>query len=240
MFSCHQTGDAPPLAAWCRPPMTEARLLDLFAMGVVTVDAAGRVRELNKKARRVLERGEGIALANGRLVPARREDAAALARLLGDGCPHAVIGGAHVRGAMQIVRPGRPKLTLAVAVVHGMLDAAGSYFVLFLHAPDAEVVVSEGSLRMLHNLTRMEARITALLVRGDGVGAIAGQTGRSANTVRTHLKRVFGKLGVASQSALMRVVLTGPAALWFDGEDHRSHPEKNDRRSRQGAGLGSP
>lgn len=201
--------------------MFDVRLLDLFAMGVVVLDADARVRVANGRARRVLEAREGIELADGRLVTVRREDGASLARLLGEACPPEQAGGLHTRGAMQIARgAARTKLALLVAHVHAGPAMPAGEFVIFLHEPDGGVVVSETILVTLHGLTRAEARITALLVRGRSVAAIAAEVGSSTNTVRTHLKRVFLKLDVASQGALIRAVLSGPAALPLNGDRH--------------------
>ncbi|MCC6765883.1 MAG: hypothetical protein IT293_14595 [Deltaproteobacteria bacterium] len=194
--------------------MPDGRLLDLFPMGVVTLDVEGRLRAANGLARRILAEGEGLELRSGRIVAARRQDAMALARFFEDACPSATAEGLHVRGAMHVSRDSpRPKLTVLVADTHGRSGASASGFVLFLHQPDVAVSVCETTLRTLHRLTRAEARIAALLVRGHSVASIAAEVGSSTNTVRTHLKRVYSKVEVASQSALIRAVLSGPAAL---------------------------
>jgi DNA-binding CsgD family transcriptional regulator len=178
------------------------------------LDAEARVRAANRLARRILTAREGLEVKNGRIVAARRDDAMALARFFERACPNVTVGGFHARGAMQIARSRQlPRLTVLVADAHGRPGAAASEFVLFLHQPDVPVYVCEATLRTLHGLTRMEARIAALLVGGRPVARIASEVGSSANTVRTHLKRVFAKLGVASQTALIRAVLSGPAAL---------------------------
>ncbi len=183
-------------------------------MGVVTLDAEARMRAANLLARRILAAGEGLELKNGRIVAVRREDAATLARLLEGACPHGDADGLHIRGAMHLARGShRSKLTVLVADLHGRAGALLTELVLFLHQPDATVSVCEATLRTLHRLTRTEARIAALLVTGHTVARIAVEVGSSTNTVRTHLKRVFAKIGVASQPALIRVVLSGPAAL---------------------------
>lgn len=204
--------------------MTDALLLDLFTMGVATLDAEGRVRAANRRARRVFEAGDGITASGGRIVMARRDDAAALARLLGSSCEQAALGALHAVGAFQIEGgSGQPKPTLLVAHAHGWPDEPTIEHVLFLHEPSVPVAVSESILRTLHGLTRTEARITALLVRGHTVAAIGAATGSGMNTVRTHLKRVFAKLDVASQAALIRAVLSGPAALPLEGGQHGVH-----------------
>lgn len=46
------------------------------------------------------------------------------------------------------------------------------------------------------------------LAEGMSVPEIAYALGISVETVRTHLKRTYGKLGVSRQAALVRLVLT--------------------------------
>lgn len=59
-------------------------------------------------------------------------------------------------------------------------------------------------------LTAAEARVAMLLARGLSVSAIAEQRGVSNGTVRNQLKQVFGKLGVSSQSEVVRIVSRVP------------------------------
>ena len=194
--------------------MTDGRLLDLFPMGVVRLDGEARVRAANRLARRILAAGDGLELRSGRIVASRRQDAATLARLFGGACPRASADGFHVRGVTQIACSSqRPKLTVLVVDAHARPGASATEIVLFLHQPGVVIPVCEATLRTLHGLTRTEARIAALLVAGRAVARIAAEVGSSVNTVRTHLKRVFSKVDVASQSELIRAVLCGPAAL---------------------------
>ena len=199
--------------------MTDGRLLKLFAMGVVLLDGEGRVRAANDRARGVLYAGEDLQLTDGRLTAVRRDEASELARIFAGTCPLATVGGMHARGAMRMGRASESgaRRTLLVADSHARGAASVSDFVLFIHEPGPGAVVSEATLRTLYGLTRAEARIAALLVNRGAVTSIAAEIGVSANTIRTHLKRVFGKLGVRSQLELIRVVLSGPAALQLDG-----------------------
>jgi DNA-binding CsgD family transcriptional regulator len=188
-------------------------------MGVVMLDADARVRATNARARRIFDDGDGLRLAGGRIEASRRHDAALLESFLHGACPHEVVGGGlHARGTLQIEHAAdRGTLTVLVADAHGLPGAPASEFVLFLHERDTPISISEATLCALHGLTQTEARIAARLVDGGLVSAIAVDIGVSRNTVRTHLKRVFGKLGVRSQAALIRVVLSGPAALQLNG-----------------------
>lgn len=61
-----------------------------------------------------------------------------------------------------------------------------------------------------HDLTAAEAQFALVLAAGGTVAAYAKARGISRNTVRTHLQRIFQKMGVGRQADLVRLVLGAP------------------------------
>ena len=61
-------------------------------------------------------------------------------------------------------------------------------------------------LQALFDLTPAESRIANMIAEGKSVEQIAGATGTSHNTIRTHLKSVFLKTGVQRQTELVRLL----------------------------------
>ena len=59
-------------------------------------------------------------------------------------------------------------------------------------------------------LTPAQSRVAVALAEGNAVRGIAEKTGRAENTVRFHLKEIYGRLGISSQAALVRLVLLLP------------------------------
>ena len=57
-------------------------------------------------------------------------------------------------------------------------------------------------------LTPMGNRVAALPAEGKTVGEIASATGRRVNTIRTHVRHIFRKLGITRQVDLVRLVLS--------------------------------
>jgi DNA-binding CsgD family transcriptional regulator len=62
-------------------------------------------------------------------------------------------------------------------------------------------------------LSAREAEIAILLSSGFDVDQVARRLQISVHTVRTHLKSIFSKTGISSQSGLIRRILMGPAHL---------------------------
>lgn len=80
-----------------------------------------------------------------------------------------------------------------------------------IHDPDREVVLDEALVAELHGLTATEAEIAVAIAAGQTLAAIARSRDCTEQTARTHLKRIFSKMGLSRQSDLVRVLLTGPA-----------------------------
>ena len=57
-------------------------------------------------------------------------------------------------------------------------------------------------------LTPAESRVAALLAGNRTIRDIATETGRSEGTVRWHVKRVLGKLGLSRQVELVQLVMS--------------------------------
>ncbi|WP_127144548.1 serine aminopeptidase domain-containing protein [Pelagibacterium montanilacus] len=65
-------------------------------------------------------------------------------------------------------------------------------------------------LQLAYGLTAQEALVALRVCEGGSPDAIATELGISINTMRTHLKRVYAKCGVAGQAALASRMLSGP------------------------------
>ena len=60
------------------------------------------------------------------------------------------------------------------------------------------------------DLTPGEARVAVALVRGEQLNGIAAEHAVSINTVRTQLRAIFAKTGVARQSELVSLMACLP------------------------------
>jgi DNA-binding CsgD family transcriptional regulator len=69
------------------------------------------------------------------------------------------------------------------------------------------------------DLTATEAKVAVSIAAGGGVPATARALRISPNTVHTHLGRIFRKLGVNDQPALVRVLTRAVAVLAANNRD---------------------
>jgi DNA-binding CsgD family transcriptional regulator len=90
--------------------------------------------------------------------------------------------------------------------------ASGVVVIRNVAGADLASTVSD-MLQFAYGLTPKEAETALGLIDGQSAEVIAATLGISINTVRTHLKRVYEKVGVQSQTELVARLLRGPVGL---------------------------
>jgi pimeloyl-ACP methyl ester carboxylesterase/DNA-binding CsgD family transcriptional regulator len=80
--------------------------------------------------------------------------------------------------------------------------------------------LSEQGLIAFFGLSPAEARITQQFALGHTIEESAEKLALSSHTVRTHLKHIFGKVGVKRQSELMQAIYASP--LWLKSDTRES------------------
>ncbi len=198
--------------------------IDHFVLGSVLLDGTLAVMRVNKAAATIIEAHPGIAIARDRLRladPARRREldgalARALAASAGDGQER--------RGELvRLDTPGDKPLGLLVYPV------AQARYYQGAHAPSVIVYLTDLAQRLealqptressqalvaqLFGLTPQEARLALLLADGCTLAAAAQQIGVAEAAARNYSKRIYAKMGIKSQSDIVRLVYRSFALL---------------------------
>ena len=194
-----------------------AGLLDEAGLGVVQLDACGRITTANDSAQGLLREGGGLGVEGGFLRARLPDHDAALQGLIARALPR--IHGQCASGSMML----RPSAIAPAFAVHvGPVKDADAQF-LPCHRVAALVLIIGQRYRTWVDpvlieaemgLTPMESKVVALLASGRTVRDIAADLGRSENTVRWHMQHAFEKTGTGRQADLVRqaLLLGGPAA----------------------------
>jgi DNA-binding CsgD family transcriptional regulator len=74
-----------------------------------------------------------------------------------------------------------------------------------LIATSAPLELPAGALSLLYDLTPAEVRVFELVVEGKTNVAVAKALGVSPSTVKTHMNRMFDKLGVRTRMELVKI-----------------------------------
>ncbi len=186
-------------------------LCDRLDHGVLLLDEDLAVLGGNPEARRALTTGDGIALRAGRFAFADAEAQRRLNDLLSRQAREPQSAPASL--GVRVRRRYAPAFRVAVTPVGDRLahwDVA--YVVLICGLGDTREI-SSTVLREVYELTRAQTDVAASLYGGLSVEQTASALGLSLNTVRSHLKKIFAKCGVASQAELMQMLALGPHAL---------------------------
>lgn len=177
-----------------------------YREGVILVDVRGRILSINRAACEIIE-GGGLTAEGGVL----RAGGAAETIALHLAIASAADDGLQARHKYAVVsREQRPALSLLVRSVqtaHRDQDAPATV-AIFVADPERTPAPTLQQLQCQFGLTVTEARVAIELLSRDGVAAIAGELGTSVGTVKTHLRRIFGKTGVRRQSDLVRLLFS--------------------------------
>ena len=187
---------------------TLAELLDTTGVGIIQLDARGRIVAVNDRARDVLRSGAGVFDAGGFLFARLPRDDADLQGLLSRALPRFGTQGAG--GSMIVRRTGAGlPLVLHVNPVGRQETDIGAWPVAALVLvvdSSSGAGIDAGVAAAALDLTEMESQVAVLLTQGMSVGEIAVATGRKESTVRSHVKRMFAKHGLSRQAELVRLV----------------------------------
>lgn len=186
-----------------------ASTLDALATAVVLVGVERQILYANPAAQRMLDGGEPICSSNGMLAGttsgATRALAVAISHAAGD-------EGAMGRRGLGIPLRDRDEasgvlhvLPLGARRTEFRADAVAAVFVTDIATAfetPTEMVAA------LFDLTPAEARVFALIVARHTVVETAAALGIERSTVKTHLLRLYDKIGVRRQSELVQVAVS--------------------------------
>ncbi len=191
----------------------KAAALDQLALGVVFLDATGRILGANDAASAILAKSDGLSTSKNRLRASWQSADRALQAAIFQSCQTGAARGATAGGALLISRrhPAKPLQVVigpACASMTGLPSCPAA--VVFIHDLSARVRPVFEILKALYGLTPAETRVACLLLDGKSTDEISEILGTSRNTLKTQLQSIFGKTGVCRQSELMRVLMYLP------------------------------
>jgi DNA-binding CsgD family transcriptional regulator len=193
------------LSAFAR---TNSDALDHWTTAVLLLDHDGAVVALNHAASVLLAARDGLFIERGTLRAANARDCAVLRRFVCGAINR--IANCHANGMMLIDRPSgkRPlHLLITPCVNERAFFGIGGNALVFVSDPEAEITLA-GVLQRLYALTPAEAKVSELLASGRSVKEIAQGASVRENTVRIHLKNIFGKTGTKRQAELVKLILS--------------------------------
>lgn len=199
--------------------------LDTLAYGLLFLDRKQNITYANMKAESMLQCGNVVSAKNKHIHGQNQEENKAIQ--------------SSIKAALGLrcngIRREIPLPKANVLKLYGqdemrpwsMTIAPGSkqdeFEGLFLGAQAPHVIICISDMQPItdlraqtiartFSLTPQETLIASSLAAGDTLNSLAHSTGRSIETLRSHLKSIFDKTSTRSQTEVVRLVLTSPVA----------------------------
>jgi len=197
--------------------------LEHMTVGVILVAASARVVFMNRVARSIVARRDGLLVDRTGLRALRSGETAILRALIGGAAQTTAQKGTHPGGEFRVARAnGRAALEIVVSPVRtGDTWCLGERAVAAVYVTDPGQMpqTPEAAMSRLYGLTPAEAKVAALIAGGHTGRQAADKLTLSYNTIKTHLKRIFAKTGTKGQGALIRLMVAGAGRVNYSAED---------------------
>lgn len=185
--------------------------LDSLSVGVLVVSASGKLRLANECARGILGQNDGLSLSRNSVLAATTLQNKRLTALITKAAETGNGRGFHAGGNLSIQRPsGKRPYHLVVSPTHSKVLAASwekPAAIIFVTDPEAHHQAPAQTLISLYGLTQAEAQVALILSQGKSLQQACDELTIQYTTARTHLRAIFGKLGVRRQSELVSLLL---------------------------------
>jgi DNA-binding CsgD family transcriptional regulator/PAS domain-containing protein len=187
-----------------------ADTLDGISAGVILVDAAGRIVHANAAANVMLSNADVLRATGGRLISNDPQTDKTLADTFAT-----VDNGDAAMGIKGIAVPltartGQRYVAHVLPLTSGARERAGTRYAaaaaLFVHKATPTTPSAPEAIAKAYKLTPTELRVLLAVAGVGGVSEVANALGVSAETVKTHLSRVFQKTRSKRQADLVRIV----------------------------------
>ncbi|MDZ7783347.1 MAG: LuxR C-terminal-related transcriptional regulator [Halioglobus sp.] len=183
-------------------------VLDRLEMGVVVFGEDLGVWIRNEAASRILEKGDCLRLDTRGKLEALCKDGKTI---LGQAMNMIVQAGDGQTHAMRVALPRKhsPEPCICEVSLMGAVDFQPAYakrgYVMLLVDPDRRDIVDFSHVQDLFGLTPKESQVGKLLARGHPAAEIAEMLNVSPNTVGTHKRALYRKVGVHTRVELVRL-----------------------------------
>lgn len=195
--------------------------LDSTALGIIVVDADGRVQLCNQVAREIVDADDGLRFVGPRLVVDGPSGSGI--RMKAHAAIRSALSGSPAPGeAFQIARPsgGEPYLALVSALPTnhlrpGLGVATEPLAIVYIRDPDRPEETRAEILQRLYGLAPRQAQLAELLATGRSLKEAAKTLGITLVSARQYLKLILQKTGTHRQADLVRkILLVPPAPNW--------------------------
>lgn len=191
-----------------------------YHVGVAMVDEDGALQYCNEAARRIFEHADGLRVdGDGHITASEPVETCQLLQSVREHIHSDLPDGHFAPRLLRISRgQGGSPLSVAFSPYRGgsspvMRCGSAGHAVMMIYNPDRPPVERTDVITQIHGLSTQESALVCAIAAGESLEDIATESKRSLEAVRSQLKRVFRKTGTSRQTELVKLVLSGPAAM---------------------------
>jgi DNA-binding CsgD family transcriptional regulator len=186
----------------------QQELLNLLDIGIVVIDEFGTARCVNRTAQEMVAKGQALTMRNATISATEHSGAARLAVLI------AATASGRTGGVLALHRQdsAAPVMVLVCPLRGTIRDKIGRFgeprpaVALFIKDPAVAGGVQLIDVLMhFYRLTPAEVRVATILGAGGGAVEASRHLAVSENTVKTHAKRIYDKMGLKSHTELVQL-----------------------------------
>lgn len=186
----------------------EFKVLDRLFAGIILLDRSAKIIFANAAANALSRDNGPFRFRKSVVTAASSRHAQRLETMIQD----ALLGAAVSSMSVPHPEDGRMLTVLVSSLRSRDLDRFSDLHLkdaaafLFIVDPANRAVIPLDWIMDAYGLTQAEARVAVAASAGTSISETSMQLGLSPNTVKTHLRKVFGKTGVSRQAELGRLV----------------------------------
>ena len=199
------------------------KVLDQMPIGIFLVGADESVCFMNKVARIIIARNDGLSLDNGRLQAGQTIEMERLSQYLIQAihdpnccCPDDGDGAMFFSRDNNIlvyhvlIRP----LQFTDSVLSATCEYTEPIAIVFVSNPEQINELTSKTIAQLYGLSPAEARVLIELSNGFDRAQIAERLNIGIDAVHAHLHKIFNKTGTHRQTELINLIRTSPLEYW--------------------------
>jgi DNA-binding CsgD family transcriptional regulator len=193
----------------------QAQALDSLGIGGILIEPDRAVTPLNRTAQLVLDSRDGLRIVNQRLYAIQPAEDVKLQRAI----KAALEGGAVSRTSRGIlISRQSDERSLGIVVTPRSYqslttDIPRNCALVFVRKGELLTAADTDLMQELFGFTRAEARLAVWLASGTPLEEIEDKLNIRHNTARAHLRSIYGKAEVTSQSELIQLLASSAAPL---------------------------
>jgi DNA-binding CsgD family transcriptional regulator len=190
-------------------------ILNMSPRGIIALSEDGVIQMANTQAEFLLDQGDGVKRMHGKLQFSDSATQTSLNDYLSDLASATGKGLPEMDWNMAAKRPSGEK---SYQVIIGSLklqnwnvESRASDRVAMVYLLDARNTTkpSDEQLKAFYGLTSAQARVAAALYAGNNINEAAEALHISVNTARSHMRNIYAKVGVRTQSELLGLLASG-------------------------------